>query len=92
MGRDYVYLGKTVRDTGQEGLDSLREVRDIADAIIDNCVSGRISYRKAMSQMNLLELVVTKSKKLKAKGLTSKARAIVDKKREELMEECGEKE
>ncbi len=90
MSRENVYLGKRVEDTGRKGLDNLREVRDIADAIIDDCVSGTIPYNKAMSRMNLLELIVTKDSDLRRKGLVREARKIVDKKREELIEKCGD--
>lgn len=78
-------MGDEVRDTGSEGLDSIREVRDIADAIIEDCVAGRISYRQAMSRMNLLELVAAKSF---ASGKEQRARQVVDEKRRELMEQC----
>ena len=85
MGREYVYLGKRVEDRGEPGLSNLDEVRDIADAIIEDCVSGRITYRTAMSRMNLLELIVTK----KWDGRMERAaRRIVDEKREELVREC----
>ena len=86
MTRQNVYLGTRVEDTGSPGLDSIREVRDIADAIIEDCVSGRISYRTAMARMNLLELIVKKSF---ASGKERAARRVIDRKREELMEECG---
>jgi hypothetical protein len=82
-----VYLGKRVEDTGREGLDNLREVRDIADNIIDDCTSGRIDYRTAMSRMNMLELIIVKDSKIPY-HLKGKARTIVDRKREELQEEC----
>lgn len=83
---EYVYLGKRVRDTGYPGLDSIREVRDIADAIIEDCLSGAIEYRTAMARMNLLELVVAKSF---SGAKEARARAIIDKKREELMQVCS---
>ena len=75
MRRRYVYLGRRVRDVNKPGLDSLSEVKGIAGAIISDYKRGKISYKKAMSRMNLLELVVVKSKKLKDK---KKAREIVD--------------
>lgn len=84
-----VYLGKRVEDTRKKGLDSLREVRDIAESIVEDCVSGRISYRTAMSRMNLLELIVTRDRDFQGAKKT-KARAIVDHYREKLVEECRE--
>ena len=83
-----VYLGKRVPDTGRPGLSNLAEVREIADAIIDDCVSGRISYGTAMSRMNLLELVIARDRSFRGE-YERRARAIVDRKREELREECG---
>lgn len=86
MARDYKYLGKSVRDTRKPGLDSIREVRDIARAIIDNYEAGNISYREAMSEMNLLELAVSRDSDFTGKK-KKKAREVVDKYREELMRE-----
>ena len=84
-----MYLGKSVEDTGKKGLDNLREVRDIAENIVEDCVSGRISYKTAMSRMNLLELIVSRDKDFYG-AKKSKARAIVDRYRARLQEECGE--
>jgi len=89
MARENVYLGKSVEDTGKKGLDNLREVRDIAENIVEDCVSGRISYKTAMSRMNLLELIVSRDKDFYG-AKKSKARAIVDRYRARLQEECGE--
>ncbi|MEB3759763.1 MAG: hypothetical protein GSR81_02845 [Desulfurococcales archaeon] len=85
---DNVYLGSRVKDTGEGGLSNIGEVRQIADAIIDDCVSGRISYRTAMSRMNLLELVVVRDKSIRGE-YEKRIRAMIDNKREELREECG---
>ncbi len=87
MGRN-VYLGETVEDIGKPGLDTLKEVRDICDAIIDDCITGRISYKTAMSRMNLLELVIVTDSRFIGER-QRKARDIVDRKREELQRECG---
>ena len=83
-----VYLGKRVPDTGESGLSNIHEVKEIADAIIDDCVSGRIPYRTAMARMNLLELVVVRDKSIRGE-YEKRVRALIDRKREELREECG---
>ena len=89
MARENVYLGKSVRDIEKRGLDQVSEVEEIADRIIEDCVSGAISYRTAVSRINLLELIVTRDKDFYGpKEL--RARKIIDEKREELMERCGE--
>ena len=89
MGRENVYLGTRVEDRNEEGLDSIAEVADIAEAIIEDCVSGRISYRTAMSRMNLLELVVSRDKDFYGEK-EIRARRIIDIKREELRERCAD--
>jgi hypothetical protein len=89
MARENVYLGSRVEDRGKEGLDSISEVADIAEAIIEDCVSGRISYRTAMSRMNLLELVVSRDKDFYGEK-EIRARKIIDIKREELRERCAD--
>ena len=79
-----VYLGKRVRDTGRPGLDNLREVRGIANAIIYDYTHHKIPYRTAMSRMNLLELVVSRDSDFE--GIKeAQARAIVDRARIRLM-------
>ncbi|MBO8175422.1 MAG: hypothetical protein H0Z18_09210 [Thermococcus sp.] len=76
-----VYLGKRVRDTGKPGLDNLREVRGIANAIIYDYTHHKIPYRTAMSRMNLLELVVSRDsdfqgrKEAMARNIIDRARA-----------------
>jgi len=88
----YVYLGKRVPDTGEKGLDSVEECKGIADAIYDDYESGRISYRKAISRLNLLELIAEKNSKFTSSE-AAECREYVDKVREELMEEhYGEEE
>jgi hypothetical protein len=87
----YKYLGR-VRDTGEPGLDSVEECKGIADAIYDDYVSGRISYRTAMSRLNLLELIAEKNSKFTSSEAQA-CREYVDEVREELMEErYGEEE
>ena len=87
----YVYLGKRVPDTDEKGLDSVEECRGIADAILEDYESGRISYRKAISRLNLLELIAEKDTKLSSSE-AAECRDYVDKIREELMEEHYGKE
>ena len=89
-----VYLGENCRsppcvdDRGKPGLDLISEVKDIAERIIEDCETGRISYRTAMARMNLLELVVSRDSSFSV-DTRLKARRIIDRKREELMEKCG---
>ncbi len=66
-GRRTVYLGHRVKDTGKPGLDNPKEVKGITNAVIEDYKSGRISYRTAMSRLNLLKLVVKKDKKFRGK-------------------------
>jgi hypothetical protein len=83
MGR-YVYLGKKVPDTGEKGLDSVEECKGIADAILEDYESGRISYKTAMSRLNLLELIAEKNSKFTSSE-AAQCREYVDEVREELM-------
>ena len=53
-------MGKTVPDIGRPGLDKLAEVRGIALRILEDYRCGEISYRKAMSRLNLLSLIVSR--------------------------------
>ncbi|WP_324735304.1 hypothetical protein VFC49_09160 [Thermococcus sp. SY098] len=72
-----IYLGKRVKDTGEKGLDNLREVRDICKEIIHDFVSGKISYAKAMRRLNFLKTTVIK-RDSKLEGKKRKAYAIVE--------------
>ncbi len=83
MARKNIYLGKRV-DTRKKGLDNLREVKGIAEAILRDYKAGRISYRKAMSRLNLLELIVSRDSDFQKRTKKKKARSIVDKFREKL--------
>jgi len=83
MGR-YVYLGRRVPDTGEKGLDSVEECKGIADAILEDYESGRISYKTAMSRLNLLELIAEKNSKFTSSE-AAQCREYVDDVREELM-------
>jgi len=85
MGK-YVYLGRKVPDEGEPGLDSVEECKKIADAIYDDYTAGRISYRTAMSRLNLLELIAEKNRKFTSYEAVE-CRDYVDEVREELMEE-----
>ena len=84
MGRKYVYLGRKVEDVGEEGLDTVEECRKIADAILEDFREGRISYRTAMSRLNLLELIAERNSKFTSYEATA-CRDYVDEVREELM-------
>ena len=66
-GRRTVYLGHRVPDTGKPGLNNPREVKGITNAILEDYKKGRISYRTAMSRLNLLKLVVKKDRDFKGK-------------------------
>ena len=83
MGR-HVYLGRRVPDTGEKGLDSVEECRGIADAILEDYESGRISYKTAMSRLNLLELIAERNSKFTSSE-AAQCREYVDEVREELM-------
>jgi len=89
MGRDNVYLGKRVEDVGEEGLDSVEECKGIADAIYDDYLNGDISYRKAITRLNFLELVAQRDSKLDS-WEKQECRDYVDKVREELKSMEGE--
>jgi len=78
-----VYLGKRVKDTGGKGLNTLTEVKGICEAIINDYKRHKISYRTAMSRLNLLSLVVKKSNKMV--GKKRKAYKIIDRYRKRLM-------
>ena len=62
MARNYVYLGKRVKDVGKPGLDSVSEVKGIRDEIIKDRKAGRISARTAASRMNVLKLSVMRDR------------------------------
>ena len=63
--RRNVYLGRgcrsppCVRDTGKPGLDNLREVKRIAERILEDVKRGRISKRTANGRFLLLYRLVT---------------------------------
>jgi len=82
----YKYLGKKVEDIGEEGLDTVEECKAIADAILDDYENGTISYKTAMSRLNLLELIAEKNSKFTSYE-AMECREYVDEVREELMDE-----
>ena len=75
-GRKTVYLGHRVPDTGKPGLDSAKEAKAIARAILRDYREGRIDKRTATSRLNLLELIIKKDKDMKGK---KEAREYIDK-------------
>ena len=81
---DNVYLGTKVKDTRKPGLDSIAEVKRICEAILNDYKSGKISYRKAMSRLNLLSLVVKRSKEFTG-DKEKNAMDTIDRYREKLM-------
>jgi len=80
-GRKTVYLGHRVPDIRRAGLDNPREVRGIVNEILEDYERGRISYRTAMSRLNLLSLIVKKDRDFRGKR---EAYRIIEKGREEL--------
>jgi hypothetical protein len=83
MANKNVYLGKVVKDVRKKGLDTLTEVEAICKAIINDFKKRKITYRTAMSRLNLLSLIITKSKNFK--GLKEKnAKKIINKYRKML--------
>ncbi len=81
MGRENVYLGKRVPDVGKKGLDSLKEVEGIANAILSDYEYGRIPRNLAATRLNLLKLGVMRDKDFKG-AKRRKAIEIVDEARE----------
>ncbi|WP_456328510.1 hypothetical protein, partial [Archaeoglobus sp.] len=77
-GRKTVYLGHRVKDTGDPGLDSLREVRDISKAILEDCRKGRITKKQASGRFaRLHNTVLPRDKDFKGEKL-KKALEIVE--------------
>jgi len=79
-----IYLGKRVPDTGKRGLDNAQEAIGIATAILQDYVAGKITYRTAMSRLNLLELVVARDGDIPVWD-KAHARAYIDQVRAQLM-------
>ena len=75
-GRKTVYLGHRVPDTGKPGLDSAKEAKAIARAILKDYKSGKIDKRTATSRLNLLELIIKKDSDMRGK---KEAREYIDK-------------
>ena len=79
-----VYLGKTVPDIGRPGLDSPIEVRRMCSRILEDYHSRRISYKRAVSRLNLLELVVQRSENFSVEEKAN-LRTSIDSTRRELV-------
>jgi len=82
---EYVYLGKKVDDTGEQGLDSVEECIGIANTIYDDYVNGDIDYNLAVKRLNFLKLVVKRDSKLDT-AEKQQCYDHIDEVREELME------
>ena len=86
MGRENVYLGKSVPDIGKPGLDRAEEVEGICRQILEDYRGRRISYKTAMSRLNLLTLIVSRDSDFDTLHPRKKARAkrIIEEYRERL--------
>ena len=85
-GRKTYYLGHRVKDTGEAGLDSLREVEDICKAILNDYRKGRLTKKEASGRFaRLHNTIIPRDKSLR--GKVRKAKAIVKKYWKELSEE-----
>lgn len=80
-----VYLGKMVKDVGEKGLDTLKEVRDICRAIIDDYKKKRIPYAKAMRRLVFLETTVIPRNSKMSDSKKKKALDIVERFKKRLM-------
>lgn len=87
MTRENVYLGKTVPDIGRPGLDELAEVKGIALRILEDYRAGDITYRTAMSRLNLLTLIVTKDSDFDDPEKERNAKEFIEYVRRQLMNE-----
>ena len=77
-GRMTYYLGHRVRDTGEPGLSSLREVEDICREILEDYEKGRLSKKEASGRFaRLHNTIIPRDKSLR--GKVRKAKAIVKK-------------
>lgn len=71
-----IYLGKRVKDVRKPGLDSLKEVKGISQAILRDYRSGKIDKKTASGRFaRLHNTVIPKDSKLK--GKKRKAKKIV---------------
>ena len=84
MARENIYLGKRVKDTGKKGLDKLSEVRGIARNILKDYRKKRISYKTAMSRMNLLTLIVSRDSDFQKGSKKTRAKRIIERYRKRL--------
>ncbi len=67
MSRNYVYLGKRVKDIGRKGLDHPKEYYGIRKAIVSDVRKGRISRKKGRGRLLLLYHLAKTDKDLKTK-------------------------
>jgi len=81
-GRPTWYLGHRVPDSKKPGLDNPSEVKGITQKVLQDYKKGRISYKTAMSRLNLLKLIVKKDSDFRGKR---KAYKIIDHAREKLI-------
>lgn len=86
MARENVYLGRSVPDVGEPGLDQIAEVEGICREILEDYRRRRITYKTAMSRLNLLSLVVSRDSDFDSAHPRKKARAkaIIEEYRREL--------
>lgn len=84
MARENIYLGKRVKDTRKKGLDNLNEVRGIARNILKDYRKKRISYKTAMSRLNLLTLIVSRDSDFQKGGKKARAKRIIERYRKRL--------
>lgn len=80
-----VYLGTKVKDIGRKGLDTLKEVRDICRAIIDDYKKKRIPYAKAMRRLVFLQTTVIPRNSKMSDSKKKKALDIVERFKKRLM-------
>jgi len=86
MARQNIYLGRTVPDVGKPGLDSIKEVSGICKGIVRDYKKRKISYRTAMSRLNLMELIIARDSDFTFNARKERrAREIVEKYRKKLM-------
>ena len=79
-GRKTYYLGWRVKDTGEVGLSSLREVEAICKKILEDYKAGRLTKLEANGRFaRLHNTVIPRDKTFRRKGLVRKAKAIVKK-------------
>lgn len=81
-----IYLGVVCPDTRKEGIDSLKEVQCICDAILDDYKKGRISKKTASGRIARMHNTVIPKLKTLNKKQKEKAKKIMKKCWERLRE------